>query len=513
MLKKILNRYFIGALLVIATFSTILNRTALNGFVDRCDGYNYLANGIAFTEMGREFINPHFNIYEDFQKTQKDYKFNQVPYPNKLFSLIATKTTVDSEFLYPARTTWLSVTAVTLGLLVLWLLLIQVSDIQIATISAYFIFLNTGITQYYGRPISDPFAWSLIIASVAVYLSSRTWGRWLSSFILGVAFAFRLQSFFVLISQFIYEIALYRRKLQTKKQMLINIAIAAGVSYITFKLIVHGIEATYYTATTVSKGDFGHYSNWATQSLLNLKFEEMVEFVTGNMKTIFSTFPIVILGSLYLPREHKDDLRICFLRWFAFTGFVLPVLFYSISPGFETRYLIYSIPVMTFLTTLNVVTLLKRFVPRLSEYTVMGVVMLMVAHMAKIAIMTPSMLDSTEVTQYFNTRLPLVTFKTPAENDFILTNKALAGAFFKNFNLVRVPPVKDFLKGDNSNVSAVVIFFDMACSSDPNFSPVDYLKYERLVDDHHNIFVRDFRYENASREIIVYFNKKYLPEN
>lgn len=506
-----LNKYFVGFLIIVAAFSNVIHRTAMNGFVDRCDGYNYLADGMAMTKMNREFMNPQVNTYEDFQKSLLTYKFNEIPYPNKLFSLMAVKTTLDEDYLYPAHTTWVNVLAVSIALTMLWMMLTKLSDLKVATVSICLVIINNKLNQFLGRPLSDPLAWSLILTSVVAFLSLHKFSRWIASFILGFAFAFRLQSFFVLISQFIYEIVSYRKGLQSKKQMLLNLLISMGVSYITFKLIVYGIESYYYsTNKTVSGGAFDYYKTWAQHSLSSLNMSDMFDYFTNNLEMIFASFPISILGSIYLPFEYKNDLRIRFLRWFAFSGLFLPILFYTIAPGFDLRYLIYSIPIMTFLTTLNLFTLIKRYTSSFSSLVENGAYILVALFLVKTTLNAPFTLTGTEVTEYFSRRLPLVKTETPASKGYILTNKALAGGFFKNFNVIRQPPVDVFLKGDNTNVSAIVMFFDMACSSDPNFNPMDYLKYERLVDDHHNVFLRDVSYENSSKEIVVFFNRSFM---
>lgn len=502
------HRLFIVPTLIVASATLILFNVTSIGFVDKCDGYNYLTNGFALKKMGRDFMNPNFNTYEDFQKNPSEFNFNLVPYPNKLFSLIAINSSLDENTVYPGRTTMWSTLAGVLGILFLWTLISDISNAQLATITCGFVLFNSQLIFYLGRPLSDPFAFLFITVSLYFFTRSKNIFHYtFGTVFLGLAMAFRLQAFFVLAPIIMLEISRQKTKLQSAKETLISLLLVIIGSFLTFKIIVWIIEISLYANAIKTSNNFGHYINWAKNSLVTVDWKTITNYCLSNFKTVFfnPAFCLPVLGSLYIPQKFRKNINYQFLRWFSYFGLFFPFLFYSISPGFETRYLIYSMPFLVFFTVVNIFNIIpEKNKERISWLATIFIIL----YWSYISFYTPDILTSFQLKQYFSLRIPLEHRTTPASEGIILTNKSLAGAVFKNFNLIRIPPYEDLLKGDNSLVNALVILYDQGCKSEERFDPNEYLKHNEIIDNKGNKFRRYFEYEQSSPELIVFFREQ-----
>ncbi len=494
-LQKLLQSSLKMGFLVWIFFMIIVTcYTLRRGFVDKCDGYNYFASGYSLYENKQEFTFVNINSYFDFQKSPINYKPIERPYPNKLYSVIAYAISKSGQFIEPFSVALYSIIISSIGFLFFYLLCYKIAGPYIAIISAITVLGNIMMISYLGRPLTDPSAWAMII--ISYYFLSRhsssedtrkDFNIILAALAVSLASCFRMQALYML-----PVVLLYIFFYQKQKYLKSNITLAIKTVLIftaTYFIITHAIQAFFLNQQSYENSNSQFYLSWFSEVFSKFSiydyYETFKDIMSQILLDIHIGIPLVI--SFLKGPTFKSSRIIRFLHMSAVVSFVLPILIYSMSKGFETRYLIYSIPIFIFCSLINIKDLI--YIKIKSHYKKHILAAAILSYFVINLVFRLYNYQQVAYLNYANIKIPIENIMPIKSRPHILTNKSISVVNTGQYSLVRLPEYNVFFNGDNSLVSYIILYNDYNCAWEKSEDSVAYQNKIELSDKSGERFV------------------------
>jgi hypothetical protein len=473
------------------------------GIYDYYDVLGYITNGACFLRDGASW--PSAIGYVELEKgiTSSDYIGGL--YPNHLFSIIIGLFFKLTGKVSVLHLTYLSSFIAAVGNIFLGFAIKRFFPSRHAVLVLVLILINSQIWHTTSRPITDPWAWTIIMVIFWGMVTNRFNGFGVGVLI-GVAGLFRGQML-----QFVPILPLLKQN-----------RIGAGGFFKEFLKILIGTLITVFVFQIcfsafikTQDNSVQYYVNDIMRSFKKTEFISMITwFLHWSSKFLYSHFPCAFLFTimfLFCQTRCERDTVMKKMAVFAIIAVLPPLICYSIIAGVgcDARYYIYAIPMFyivayEFCTKPTNKKTRNILVSIFAGYSIVSGALFMrkgaldLSSFTKEAIYREKLdvTDLSETDKFIRNNF--------SNNSVLMINNWFISAYHSGRNLVWIPSVEVFKRGiNNCMVDGIVLIIQEECREKIK----NWLDLDSITDDKGNTFVCVLR-ENKRWMISAVFVKK-----
>ena len=221
--------------------------------------------------------------------------------------------------------------------------------------------------------------------------------------------------------------------------------------------------------------------------------------IINQYKSLFLLLILLFLfGSVFAQQSQNVDTvtansdQLKLIHRAALLAFILPVLNFSFSQAFDTRYLIYSLPIFIIYSVVNLKDL---FVAKLTNETNTERIsqrgfQIFCFYLGILVISSLLKFKFSDWDEFVKINIPInsLTSSNP-KWPFVMSNQSIATLSTDSYALVKLPPFPEFYQGDNSLISKIIIYNDNNCAWDNDGDSAAWQNKDELSDRFGNKFV------------------------